>query len=69
MKRKLLYVVTGIAVLLIGTYGVLAILAKPVPDHPFFQQDDVLVIAHQGGLGLWTGNSLYAFESAMELGG
>jgi glycerophosphoryl diester phosphodiesterase len=29
---------------------------------------DVLVIAHQGGDGIWPGDTMYAFEKAVELG-
>lgn len=62
------------AILLIGalvaaTYGVFAARALPRAEHPFFSQDDaVLVIAHQGGDFLWPSNTLYAFEKAVELG-
>jgi hypothetical protein len=36
--------------LLLILYGTLAWQAQPVPEHPFFtQQDGVMVIAHQGG--------------------
>ncbi|MCK6539889.1 MAG: glycerophosphodiester phosphodiesterase [Anaerolineales bacterium] len=39
------------------------------PSHPYY--DDVtrpLVIAHQGGDGVWPGDTLYAFEKAVETG-
>lgn len=55
--------------LLLIVYVALALLAQPVPEHPFFAgQPDVAVIAHQGGEHLWPSNTLYAFEQAMELG-
>lgn len=57
-----LLVVAGIA------YGVLAVTARPVPDHPFFAGDQVLVIAHQGGEQLRPSNTLAAFAHAVELG-
>lgn len=49
-------------------YAILAIIARPIPNHPFFDQEGVLVIAHRGGRGLWPENTLYAFENAVKLG-
>ena len=42
----------------------------PPPSHPFFAQFEryPLVMAHQGGDGLWPDNTLYAFERAVDLG-
>lgn len=46
--------------------------AEPAPKHVFFAGDEdqngALVIAHQGGDGLWPGNTMYAFERAVALG-
>jgi glycerophosphoryl diester phosphodiesterase len=47
---------------------VLAWVSRPLADHPFFAQEGVLVIAHQGGDGLWPSNTMRAFEGAAELG-
>jgi glycerophosphoryl diester phosphodiesterase len=58
----------GLGLLLVLIYGVLAILARPAPDHPFFDHDGVWVMAHRGGRHLWPENTLYAFEHAWELG-
>jgi glycerophosphoryl diester phosphodiesterase len=50
-------------------YLVLSAFARPRPERSFFEnQDDVLVIAHQGGDGLFPSNTLYAFEAAAKLG-
>jgi glycerophosphoryl diester phosphodiesterase len=51
-------------------YLVLAAFAPPRPERSFFEKRDneVLVIAHQGGDGLFPSNTLYAFEKAAELG-
>lgn len=69
MRKKLGRLLVGLVVLLVAAYGVLAILARPVPDHPFFDdQEGVLVMAHRGGRRLWPENTLYAFEQAVELG-
>ena len=44
--------------------------SKRAPDHPYYSSDlpYPLVIAHQGGDGLWPGDTLYAFEQAATLG-
>jgi len=68
MRNKVGKFLLGLVALLIVIYVVLALLAKPIPDHPFFDQDGVLVMAHRGGRGLWPENTLYAFERAVELG-
>ncbi|HSF15576.1 MAG TPA: glycerophosphodiester phosphodiesterase [Vicinamibacteria bacterium] len=41
---------------------------RGVADHPFFGEDEPVVIAHQGGRGLWPENTLLAFEKADALG-
>jgi glycerophosphoryl diester phosphodiesterase len=39
------------------------------PSKPYYENfSRPLVIAHQGGDGLWPGNTLYAFENAVNLG-
>jgi glycerophosphoryl diester phosphodiesterase len=69
MKKKLGRFLVGLVVLLVAVCAVLAVLARPVPDHPFFDdQEGVLVMAHRGGRRLWPENTLYAFEQAVELG-
>jgi glycerophosphoryl diester phosphodiesterase len=37
-------------------------------DHPFFEGERTLVIAHQGGRGLWPENTLLAFQRSLDLG-
>ena len=40
-----------------------------VPAHPYYEGADYpLVIAHQGGDGVWPGDTMYAFEKAVEIG-
>lgn len=69
MKSRKLRTALVIVGLLLVLYGTLAWQAEPVPAHPFFtQQDGVMVIAHQGGEGLRPSNTLAAFDNAMELG-
>lgn len=54
---------------LVGAHLVLAALAKPVPEHPFWTGTTApRVIAHRGGRGLWPENTLYAFRKAADLG-
>ena len=40
----------------------------PIADHPYFDDERPLVIAHRGGNGLWPENTLYAFRQAVEMG-
>jgi glycerophosphoryl diester phosphodiesterase len=70
MRSKLLQVLLGFVALLAIVYAVLALLAEPSPQHPFLAQFNrhPLVMAHQGGNGLWPDNTLYAFEQAVALG-
>ena len=69
MQRKtVVRVIIGLIALLFCVYAILALLSKQVDDHPFFNSEEVLVIAHRGGRGLWPENTLYAFERAAELG-
>jgi glycerophosphoryl diester phosphodiesterase len=70
MRSKLLKIVLALVVLLAGAYAVLALLAQPAPQHTFFARFNTypLVMAHQGGNGLWPDNTRYAFEQAVALG-
>lgn len=67
LKKMGMVLLVVIAVLAVA-YGIAALLARPIPDQPFFGQGEFLVIAHQGGNGLWPDNTLYAFEHAVALG-
>ncbi|WP_420642223.1 glycerophosphodiester phosphodiesterase [Candidatus Leptofilum sp.] len=69
MKSRKTRIVLGVAGILLILYVTLAWRAQPVPAHPFFtQQDGVMVIAHQGGEWLRPSNTLAAFDHAVELG-
>lgn len=68
LRKTVVRVIIGLIALLFFVYAILALLSKPVGDHPFFNSEEVLVIAHRGGRGLWPENTLYAFERAAELG-
>lgn len=67
MKKK---IALSILAVLLTTAILLVVIAKPTPYHPYYAPDlsYPLVIAHQGGDGLWPGNTLYAFEQAAALG-
>ncbi len=64
---KGLNVFIGIFLLLGLLYIGLWLLARPRPQDSFFG-NDVLVISHQGGDGLYPSNTLYAFEKSAEMG-
>jgi glycerophosphoryl diester phosphodiesterase len=69
MVKKILIGVIAFVLLLVVIYVLLALLSKPILDHPFFNpEDDVLVIAHRGGRRLWPENTLYAYQKAAEMG-
>ncbi len=68
MNRKMLTLtIVGI---LLAVAIVLRFLAKPAPDAAYYTnpRPDVMVIAHQGGDGIFPGDTMYAFEKAVELG-
>lgn len=67
MKKKIPLYVLGALLLIIA---LMAVLAKQAPEHPYYSSDlsYPLVIAHQGGDGLWPGNTLFAYEQAAALG-
>lgn len=49
-------------------YATLRLIAKPIPDHPYFIPNKFLVIAHRGGPSLGPENTLYTFRNAVKLG-
>ncbi len=68
MRKKRVKVLLGSIAFLIALWVTLSFWARPIPDHPFFGDDEVLLIAHRGGAGLWPENTIYAFEHAVALG-
>lgn len=58
----------GLVVLLLAVYGILGLFAKPIPNHPYFNADEFLVIAHRGGRNLGPENTLHTFQHAADLG-
>ena len=58
-----------LAVLLLFVLAVLSILIPDAPSKQYYANlRRPLVIAHQGGDGIWPGDTLYAFEKAVEIG-
>jgi len=65
--KKIVLSIAGILVIIV----VLAMaISKPAKKHPYYGDDlnYPLVIAHQGGDGLWPGDTLYAYKQAAMLG-
>ncbi|MGD2040107.1 MAG: glycerophosphodiester phosphodiesterase [Anaerolineae bacterium] len=70
MRSKWLGLLAGLILVLVAGFVAASLWAKPARQHPFFAQfeHNPLVMAHQGGNGLWPDNTLYAFERAAALG-
>ena len=58
------------ALLFIAVLAGIRLLSNPAPEHPYYTADSnrPLVIAHQGGDGLWPGNTMFAYQNAADLG-
>lgn len=70
-RKIILGVLLAFAGLFAVGYAYLMTTARPAGDHLYFTGGPArrpLVMAHQGGDGLWPGNTLYAFEHAAALG-
>lgn len=50
--------------------AIIRITSKPAVDHPYYatNQKHPLVIAHQGGDGIWPGETMLAYQNAVDLG-
>lgn len=78
-RARIVFAIAIIGVIAaIVTYIISVALAQRAADRPFFTAAQTssqttaprrpLVMAHQGGDGLWPGNTMYAFEHAAALG-
>ncbi|PWH17415.1 MAG: glycerophosphodiester phosphodiesterase [Anaerolineae bacterium] len=69
MRDNLLRTLSALLVSLLYLVASSNLFARPVPEHPYYaDRPAVMVIAHQGGDGLWPGNTLFAFQKAATLG-
>lgn len=68
--RSLLKWTTRVVGILLLSYLYFALVhpVQVVSEHPFFSAGEPVVIAHQGGRGLWPENTLFAFDRAAALG-
>lgn len=58
-----------IAILILLSLFLLLVFTPDAPPRPYYDNiNRPLVIAHQGGDGVWPGDTLYAFEKAVEIG-
>ena len=66
-RKKIMLAIVGI---ILAVAIVLRLLAKPAPEAGYYTnpRPEVMVIAHQGGDGAWPGDTMYAFEKAVEIG-
>ena len=66
MKLKPAYIVAIVVLLILFLF---LVLTPDAPSHPYYDGvTGTLVIAHQGGDGVWPGDTMYAFEKAVEIG-
>jgi len=69
MKNKLLGTIGGTLVAVLCILLAWSLLARPLPEPPYYlDRPPVMVIAHQGGDGLWPGETLFAFQNVAALG-
>jgi len=69
MFKKLRTITLWFILTLAIVYVISVYLTEPAQNHPFFTQNNnqVEVIAHRGGHGLWPENTLYGFQQAIAL--
>ncbi len=66
MKLRYWQVIAGFILLVLVLF---LVFTPGVPAHPYYDGAEYpLVIAHQGGDGVWPGDTMYAFENAVETG-
>lgn len=68
MFAKIIRGLCGLFLIFFILYGIFYLLARPIPDHPYFHPEKFLVIAHRGGRSLGPENTIYTFRRAVELG-
>jgi glycerophosphoryl diester phosphodiesterase len=68
MRRLTLFILVAIVLAGLAWYMVVKQRVQPMPQHAFFDQPRLYVIAHQGGDGERPSNTMAAFEYAVALG-
>ena len=68
MFTKFVRALVGLFLIFFILYGIFYALARPIPNHPYFNPDKFLVMAHRGARSLGPENTIYAFKRAVELG-
>jgi len=70
MKKTRSRILFGILALVVLAGLIVRLFAQPALSRPYYSGDlpQPMVIAHQGGDGLWPGDTMYAFEHAVALG-
>ena len=59
----------AIAIIVLLVLFLFLVFTPVAPSHPYYDGvTGTLVIAHQGGDGVWPGDTMYAFEKAVEIG-
>ena len=59
-----------IVLILLGLIALIRVTSRPSTNHPYYAADlnYPLVIAHQGGDGVWPGETMFAYQNAVKLG-
>jgi glycerophosphoryl diester phosphodiesterase len=70
MRSKWLLATLFTIVAVAAVFGLVAVTARPAPNHPYFsaRNPGIHVIAHRGGAALRPENTLAAFEHAVAIG-
>ena len=68
MLPKIIRALCGLILVCFIVFGIFYALARKIPDHPFFEPEKFLVIAHRGGRSLGPENTIFTFKRAVEMG-
>jgi glycerophosphoryl diester phosphodiesterase len=70
MKKIISRILLSLLILLTLSGIIIVLISRPAASRPYYSGDlpQPTVIAHQGGDGLWPGDTMYAFEHAVALG-
>ena len=68
MRKSAWKIMVGSIVIISVVLALFSIWRKPIAPRPFFVPDDLRIMAHRGGRGLWPENTITAFKGAVDLG-